>query len=166
MNNEDMKKWTGVLVGGILDQAVAFREGGDEIPPVFFLVTFPDGEAPIVYQVNPQPSWGDDREGIAHRLRVESEKVGARYVVHLCEAWMSIPTREEAVAAGAWVTAGYSLEDYPDKTENILLSVDGPDLNQILLHEIHADGSVGERQSVDGEFGGTFHNLSGHVGSN
>lgn len=166
MNSEDMKSWTEVLVDGILEQAVAFRKGGDEIPPVFFLVTFPDDETPVVYQVNPHPSWGDDREGVARQMRVESEKVGARYVVHICEAWMSIPTKEEAVAAGAWVSAGYSLADYPDKTENILLSVDGPDLNQILMHQIYPDGTVGERQTVEGEFGGTFHNISGHVGSN
>ncbi len=165
MKMEDMKGWTMDVVDHLLSQAVTFRKKGDEIPPTFFLVSFPENETPLVYQVDPS-NWGNDKEGVAQQIRVQSEEVGARYVIHLCEAWMSIPSNEEALAAGAWINAGMSLASYPDKTENILLSVDGPDLNQILMHRIHDDGSIGERMNVEGEYGGNFHNLSGHVGCN
>ena len=138
----------------IFDKIVAasmdFRRQHGEVPMSFILV-MPDDR---LVQVPSLP--GVDAGGMAYAVRTLSGNIGARYVVSTGEAWM---TARDTVD-------GPAPSESTDRTENILVTIDGPDLQLLAMVEIRADGTLGEPTIFEDTIDGRFTNLSGMVGIN
>ena len=143
------KKAARDLFDNILEASMGFRRQHGEVPMSFFLV-MPDDR---LVQVPAQP--GVDAGRMAYAVRTLSENMGARYVVSTGEAWMTVRDTVDGPAPS----------EAPDRTEAILVTVDGPDLQLVAMVEIRPDGTLGE-PTIEGTLDGRFTNLSGMAGIN
>lgn len=137
------------IFDNIVAASMDFRRQHGEVPMSFILV-MPDDR---LVQVPALP--GVDAGGMAYAVRTLSENLGARYVVSTGEAWVTMRDTVEGPAPS---------ED-PDRTEAIMVTIDGPDLQLLAMVEIRPDGTFGE-PTVENTLEGRFTNLSGMVGIN
>lgn len=137
------------IFDNIVAASMDFRRQHGEVPMSFILV-MPDDR---LVQVPALP--GVDAGGMAYAVRTLSENVGARYVVSTGEAWVTARDTVEGPAPS----------EAPDRTETILITIDGPDLQLLAMVEVRADGTLGEPQ-IEDTLEGRFTNLSGMVGIN
>ena len=122
----------------VLQQALEFRKEGQEVAMTFFLVL---PEKTVVVPAAMLPT--SDKDQLALMVRALAARVGARYVIHVGEAWMSIMT-----------TAGDGApSEQPDRQEVVLASVDGPGLRRMTLVPILPNGGFGEPTVTD-QYGG------------
>lgn len=134
------------LFDNILRIAMQFRIQEKKEVPLTFLLVMPDGSLAHVPNI-PEIDVGQ----MAKFIRDASRRVGARYVVSTCEAWMS--TREPKVD-------GPAPSEDPDRVEVLMATIDGPDLQLMGTVEIRPDGTLGEPH-VHETTKGRFTNLSG-----
>lgn len=137
------------IFDNIVAASMDFRRQHGEVPLSFILV-MPDDR---LVQVPALP--GVDAGGMAHAVRTLSENVGARYVVSTGEAWVTVRDTVEGPAPS----------EAPDRTEAIMVTIDGPDLQLLAMVEIRPDGTLGE-PTFENTLEGRFTNLSGMVGIN
>jgi len=121
----------------VLQQALEFRKEGKEVAMTFFFVL---PEKTVVVPAAMLPT--TDKDELASMVRAFAARVGARYVIHVGEAWMS------AMPAG-----GGAPSEQPDRQEVVLASVDGPGLRRMTLVPILPSGDFGE-PTVTNEYGG------------
>lgn len=137
------------LFHAILDASMEDRRERGGVPLSFFLA-MPNHELVHVPAVP-----GFDAGDMAETVRGISEQFGARYVVTVGEAWVSVRETVEGVRPS---------QD-PERTEALMVSIDGPDLERVASVEIRPDGTLGEPVIRDA-FGGRMANLSGMTGIN
>jgi len=133
----------------IVNAAMECRREHGEVP-LTFILAMPNHELVHVPSVP-----GFDAGKMAETIRGISEQFGARYVLSVGEAWVSARTTIEGVRPS---------QD-PERTEALMVSIDGPDLERIASVEIRPDGTLGEPVFED-TFYGRMANLSGMAGIN
>jgi len=122
----------------VLQQALEFRKEGKEVAMTFFFVL---PEKTVVVPAAMLPT--TDKDELAGMVRAFAARIGARYVIHVGEAWMS-----------AMTTAGDGApSEQPDRQEVVIASVDGPGLRRMTLVPILPSGEFGE-PTVTNEYGG------------
>jgi hypothetical protein len=119
----------------VLQQALEFRKEGQEVDMTFFLVL---PEKTVVVPAAMLPT--SDKDQLALMVRALAARVGARYVIHVGEAWMS--------ASGDGAPSGQS-----DRQEVVVASVDGPGLRRLTFVPILPNGGFGEPIVTD-QYGG------------
>lgn len=127
-----------VVYERVLQQALEFRKEGQEVAMTFVLVL---SEKTIVVPAAMLPT--SDKDQLALMVRALAARVGARYVVHVGEAWMSAMT----------TAGGGAPSEQPDRQEVVLASVDGPGLRRMTLVPILSTGGFGEPTVTD-QYGG------------
>lgn len=137
------------LFDAIVNSTIEYRRDHGEVP-MSFVLALPDNELVHV----PAPP-GFDAGDMAEVIRGMADQMGARYVLSIGEAWVSVRKQVEGVRP--------SLD--PDRTEAILVSIDGPDIERLAMIEIRPDGSFAE-PTIEDTFMGRMANLSGMVGIN
>lgn len=110
---------------------------------------------------------GKDRGPALRRLAQEQ---GARFVVHVYEAWCAkVVGDEERAAFDAHRAAGGQVRDFDGREEVLLCSVDGPGLNRLWSCPILPDGTAGEPRDAcppGTRWSGNVANLAGRQGEN
>jgi len=96
-----------------------------------------------------------NKEEIANFVRSTAGEVDARYVIHVCECWVSHT-----------VVMNVAVKDRPDSYDAISVSIDGPDINETIIIPILSPGEYGDTSVLSQREGGTFYNLSGNIGAN
>ena len=128
-----------------IQTARGIKEGGNEIAPVYFIITEEGGNIEALAFLQPEA------------------------VMHIHEAWTVIShggNHDETIAAQVWVSAGNRLADYPGAGEAIMGNIDGRGINRLYIIPIK-DGKLGETDVQDNVVaGGRMTNLSGHLGQN
>lgn len=123
-----------------ISMSVRLRHG--EIP-MSFLFVIDDTVVKVPTPLVP------DNQMVATIIREMAQVVGAEYVIQVCEAWVShnecstLPPSQQ-----------------PDRTEALLVSLDGPDLKLLTTIEIRPDGTLGVPKKAD-HFTGRMAGLSG-----
>lgn len=125
----------------VLQQACAFRREGKEVTTTFFLVC-PDRTLLL-----PSETLPPNKEQLAVFVQTAVSLLGARYVIHVGEAWVSS------------IADGKAPSEQPDRTEVILVTVEGPGLRRIASIPILPDNTLGERTNFD-TFEGRFTNFT------
>lgn len=150
------------IAHGLFEQSRAIREGGQEVAPVAFFMV-PAGDQLGIHSVG--MTGCPDKDTAAAFMRQHARQVGARYVMHVVEAW-AVESGDPATHAAAMshVLSGGTLADFPGVCEQVYATVDGPDLNYMLRALIREDGSLGPTEGHDAPgIKGRFTNLSGQV---
>jgi len=130
----------------IIEKVLEFKASGDFEGAVVFL--FQEEKAILV----PPSYLPSDKAELVGFVRGLSDYTEARYVVFACEAWVS-------------QTPGAPPSEQEDRTEALIITVDGPDLNRMVTVPLLPDGGFGERFQTN-DYGGLFSNLSGNAGIN
>lgn len=122
----------------VIQLALELRKEGKEVTMTFIFVL---PEKTVVVPAAMLPT--TDKDELAGMVRAFAARIGARYVIHVGEAWMS-----------AMTTAGDGApSEQPDRQEVVLASVDGPGLRRMTLVPILPNGEFGE-PTVTNEYGG------------
>lgn len=121
----------------VVEQACNFRQAGQEVVMTFFLI-LPDKTILL-----PREALPDDKDDLLRMVKAAANYFGARYVLQVSEAWVSC------------IADGKAPSEQPDRTEAIIVMVDGPGLRRMTTIPILSENTLGERQDVD-EFGGRF----------
>jgi hypothetical protein len=133
-----------------IQQALEFRRGGQEVTMTFFLV-LPNGEKTVLVPAAMLPT--TDKDELVGIVRALATRVGARYVIHVSEAWMSAMNTEGDGAPS----------EQPDRQEVILASVDGPGLRRMTLVPILPNGGGFGEPTVTDSFGGRMTDFTGNA---
>lgn len=126
----------------VVEQACNFRKEGKEVTTTFFLV-LPDRTVIVPASM----AQTDSKQQLVAFVRATVAYMGARYVIHVGEAWVSM------------IADGKAPSEQPDRTEVILVTVEGPGLRRIATIPILPDNTLGERTESN-EFGGLFTNFT------
>lgn len=118
----------------VLQQALEFRKDGQEVAMTFFLIR---PEKTVIVPADMLPT--SDKDQLVLMVRALAARVGAQYVVHVGEAWMSPLT----------TTGDGAPSEQPDRQEVVLASVDGPGLRRMTLVPILPNGGFGEPTVTD-----------------
>lgn len=125
----------------VVEQACSFRREGREVTTTFFLVC---SDRTVLL---PSESLPSDKEQLAAFVQTAVALLGARYVIHATEAWVSR------------IADGKAPSEQPDRAEVILVMVEGQGLRRIATIPILPGNTLGERTDCD-TFDGRFSNLT------
>lgn len=130
----------------VLQQALEFRKEGQEVAMTFFLV-LPEKTVLVPAAILPTT----DKDELVGIVRALAARLGARYVIHVSEAWMSTMNTE----------GDGTPSEQPDRQEVVIASVDGPGLRRMTLVPILPNGGGFGEPTVTDSFGGRMTDFTG-----
>jgi hypothetical protein len=140
-----------VVYEQVLQRALEFRKEGQEVATTFFFIR-PENALTIVPAAMLPAS---DKDQLVLMVRSIAARVGAEYVIHVGEAWVSAMT----------TAGGGAPSEQPDRQEVVIVNVEGPGLRRMTLVPVLPNGEFGEPTVTD-EYSGRMTGLTGNADPN